>query len=94
MVKKTWADMGPTLEESPRNPNSSCFTLVVEAKDYDALAVRLTEAETATGATMIKMLELNDKLTAAENALFALRDWVRLHDEGLLTEFDLQEKET
>ena len=26
--KWVWADVGPTLEESPTNPNKHCFTLV------------------------------------------------------------------
>ena len=36
-AKRYWADIGMSQDDQADNPNENVFTLMVKAKDYDAL---------------------------------------------------------
>jgi hypothetical protein len=78
MVRKVWADYGPEFDpEHPENPNDNCFTLAVDAEDYDALAARLAEAEARADQDVIArnrvIAEKSARLAEAESDV---RHWL------------------
>ena len=70
LLPYVWADFGPTLAESPKNPNENCFTLVVLASDYDRLR---QELELSQHRHQSDVSKLHDKLAQAADELAALK---------------------